>query len=126
MKRPRLKKIDVYIGMWGLVLVALSLWFRDVSIFFGTLIGSALAFANWVGYRALMRRVLTSTRRGRFAVLFGLKTIIMFGIVAAIVFSRRVHVLAFIVGLSSLFLGIVTHSIRLALDGGEAVVEEDY
>lgn len=128
MMSHRLKTIDTYILLWGALLTGTAsfLWMWNLEIFAGTFIGAFLAFVNWVGFRFLMSRLLHAKNRARFAVLLGMKSIAILAVVAVVVLYVPINMLAFIVGLSSLFLGIFTHSIRLAISGGETATKEDF
>lgn len=122
----RLKTIDYHILLWGALLTGASYFVWDLKIFAGAFIGSLLAVVNWVGFRYLMSKLLHAKNRARFAVLLGGKSIAILGIVALVVLYVPINMLAFIAGLSSLFLGIFTHSIRLAVSGGETATKEDF
>lgn len=122
----RLKDIDIYILLWGALLTGIASFLWNMEIFAGAFVGAFLAFANWVGFRHLMSRLLVAKNRVRIAVLLGIKSIAILGVVALVVLYVPINMLAFIAGLSSLFLGIFTHSIRLAVSGGETATKEDF
>ena len=122
----RLKTIDLNILLCGTLLTGTASFLWNLEIFVGAFLGSFLAFVNWVGFRLLMSKLLTAKNRARFAILLGIKTIAILAIVAVVVLYVPINMLAFIAGLSSLFLGIFTHSIRLAISGGETATKEDF
>ncbi len=126
MEDRRLKKIDFVVLTWGVLLSAGASFFWDLHILLGAVIGATLAFGNWIGFRYLMQRLLSGKNRVRFAVLLAGKSFAILGIVSLLVLYAPLNMIAFVIGLSSLFLGIFTHSIRLLIAGGEAVYKEDF
>ncbi len=73
-----------------------------------------------------MLRLLTAkSGRGRIGVLLGLKTLMIFVAVAVVLILLPVHIVAFIIGLSSLVVGIMTQSFFQMLSEGEAVLKKD-
>ena len=84
-----------------------------------------MAFLNWVSFRYLVQRLTTSKRRGRIALILGVKTLVVLGVVALIVLYLPIEPLAFIIGLSTLFLGIVTLSFIHTDSRNEVALEED-
>ncbi|MCP4198350.1 MAG: hypothetical protein GY762_14465 [Proteobacteria bacterium] len=125
MDRHHLKKIDFFIAAFGAVATCLSVFFLDLSIFLGAALGSLMAFFNWVSFRYLVHRLTTSKKRGRIALILGGKTLAVLGLVAVIVLFLPVHALAFIIGLSTLFLGIITLSFIHTDGPNEVALEED-
>jgi hypothetical protein len=121
----QLKKIDFYIAAFGVVTTCFSVFFWDLSIFLGTLLGSLMAFFNWLSFRYLVHRMTTSKKRGRVAIILGCKTLAVMGLVALIVLFLPIHALAFVIGLSSLVLGIVTLSLIYTDGQNEVALEED-
>ncbi len=121
----QLKKIDFYIAAFGLVATCFSVFFWDLSIFLGTLLGSLMAFFNWLSFRYLVHRMTTSKKQGRLALILGGKILAVMGLVAVIVLFLPVHPLAFVIGLSSLLLGIVTLSLIYTDGPNEVALEED-
>jgi uncharacterized membrane protein len=125
MDRHQLKKIDFFIAAFGAVATCLSVFFLDLSIFLGTALGSLMAFFNWVSFRYLVHRLTTSKKRGRIALILGGKTLAVLVLVAVIVLFLPIHTLAFIIGLSTLFLGIITLSFIHPDGPNEVALEED-
>jgi hypothetical protein len=125
MDRHQLKKIDFFIAAFGAVATCLSVFFLDLSVFFGVALGSLMAFFNWVSFRYLVHRLTTSKSRGRIALILGGKTLAVLGLVAVIVLFLPVHAVAFIIGLSTLFLGIITLSFIHTDGPNEVALEED-
>ena len=121
MEPHHLKKIDIHVALWGVVLSLSAVFFRDYQIIFGTLLGSLLAIVNWLGFRVITQRFITGAKRGRLAILLVVKTGLMFGAVGVVVFFQPVNIIAFIIGLSSLILGITTHSVRQVSPEGKTV-----
>ncbi len=126
MESHRLKKIDSYVLIWGIALCFFATFFRNQPIFFGVFVGAFIAFFNWVGLRYLMERVIsTDNKQARYGILLAIKAFFVLGVIALIVLFVPIEMLAFLIGLSSLVLGIFTHSIRYALLGGETALKED-
>ncbi len=126
MENRRLKKIDSDIILCGALLCCIATFFWDLQILLGTIIGALLAVANWVGFRYLIARLMTSSHRVRLGILLALKTLAIFGIVSTIVLFAQLSVLAFVIGLSSLVCGIVLHTIRDMFSNGEPTLEEEF
>lgn len=124
---PRdLKKIDLHVAVWGCVLSLGSIFMGDSQIFWGTSSGALLAIVNWFGFRTLAARLVGNARRkGRVAILLVLKTIGIMGAVAAVMLFARINIAALIVGLSSLIIGISSHSIQQAISFKETVLKEE-
>lgn len=125
MNHRLLAKIDLYVIGWGVAIVAGAALFCDLGIFVGALAGAALAAANWLAFRHAGLRFAASGARVRFGVFLAFKTILVFAAVALVVLSKVVSPLAFMLGLSSLVLGIITRSAIAALREGEAALEEE-
>ena len=120
-----LKKIDSYVLGWGVTLCLLAVPFWERSIFFGMLIGAFIASVNWVGFRYLMMRIVEGRNRARYGFLLALKTVLILGAVAVVVMYIPIHTIAFVVGISSLVLGIFTYSLLFALSSNESALKED-
>jgi hypothetical protein len=125
MDRHQLKKIDFFIAAFGVVATCLSVLFLDLSVFLGVALGSLMAYFNWVSFRYLVHRLTKSKNRGRIALILGGKTLAILGLVALIVLFLPIHVLAFIIGLSTLFFGIITLSFIHTDGPNEVALEED-
>ena len=125
MDNRQLMKIDFSIAAFGAVAVCVSVFFWDLPIFLGTFLGALMAFLNWKSFRYIMRRLTTSKKHGRVALILGAKTLAVLGSVALIVMFVPIDPVAFIIGLSTLFLGIVTLSFIHTGNRSGIALEED-
>ncbi len=125
MEHRLLGKIDLYVFLWGAVITLASLLLRDVPIFLGALAGSVLAALNWLGFRWVGVRMAATGSKKRFAVSLALKTIAILVAVVLVLGTGRVSPVAFLVGLSSLVLGILTRSAHRALTDDNATLREE-
>ncbi len=125
MEHRLLGKIDLYVFLWGAVITLASLLLRDVPIFLGALAGSVLAALNWLGFRWVGVRMAATGNKKRFAVFLAIKTIAILVAVVLVLGTGRVSPVAFLVGLSSLVLGILTRSAHRALTDDNATLREE-
>lgn len=125
MNHRLLAKIDLYVIGWGVAIAVGAALFRDLEIFVGALAGAALAAANWLGFRHAGLRFAATGAKVRFGVFLAVKTLVVFAAVALVILSKVVSPLAFMLGLSSLVLGIITRSAIAAFKEGEAALEEE-
>ncbi|MCP4604910.1 MAG: hypothetical protein GY847_31045 [Proteobacteria bacterium] len=125
METHRLNKVDAFVGTWGAVLCLFATYFWNWQILLGTFLGALFAFVNWTGFKYLMTRMVAARNQVRYGFFLAIKTVLILSIVALTVLFAPINMIAFIVGLSSLILGIFTHSIRIALLTGEAALKED-
>ena len=125
MERRLLEKIDLYVFLWGLVITLASLFFEDVPILLGALSGSVLAALNWLGFRWVGVRMAATGNKKRFGVFLAIKTIAILVAVVLVLGTGRVSPVAFLVGLSSLVLGILTRSAHRALTEDSAALREE-
>jgi len=101
--------------LWLTVLaVAASVFFWDLGVFLGVLLGGAIAVANlWVLRRIVDAGARASTRRqGLLTALFFVKFGAMIGLVYVAVVHAPMSVGAFLVGISVAFAGVVVESVR--------------
>jgi hypothetical protein len=125
MERRLLGKIDLYVFLWGAVITLASLFLRDVPIFLGAFAGSVLAALNWLGFRWVGVRMAAAGNKKRFGIFLAIKTLAILVAVVLVLGTGRVEPVAFLVGLSSLVLGILTRSGHLALTEGSAAMREE-
>ena len=125
MERRLLEKIDLYVFLWGAVITLSSTLFWDIPIFLGALAGSVLAAFNWLGFRWVGVRMAATGNKKRFGVFLAIKTIGILVAVALVMGTGRVSPIAFLVGLSSLVLGILARSAHQALTQGNAALREE-
>ena len=120
-----LKKIDFYVAAIGALTTCLAGFFWNAHIFLGALAGSVLAILNWIGFRYLVSRLIEGRNRTRAGLLLALKFLAILAAVSVVLLTVPINVIAFIMGISSLFLGIVTHAVCQALRPDSAALEED-
>ncbi len=125
MERRLLEKIDLYVFLWGAVITVSSTLFWDIPIFLGALAGSVLAAFNWLGFRWVGVRMAATGNKKRFGVFLAIKTIGILVAVALVMGTGSVSPIAFLVGLSSLVLGILARSAHQALTQGNAALREE-
>ena len=125
MERRLLEKIDLYVFLWGAVITLSSTLLWDIPIFLGALAGSVLAALNWLGFRWVGVRMAATGNKKRFGVFLAIKTIGILVAVALVMSFGRVSPIAFLVGLSSLVLGILARSAHQALTQGNAALREE-
>jgi hypothetical protein len=114
MDRPQTTRIDKYIALWGIVFICSSLIFDQFSIFLGVGLGVLLAIANWFALKHLGLKVMASGTKlkARFGIFLALKSTLLFGAVVAVLLFAPVHPVALVVGISSLLMGVLTHTIQ--------------
>jgi F0F1-type ATP synthase assembly protein I len=126
MEHRQLKRTDLYIGAFGMILSSASLFWGDGQIFLSTFIGFSIAFINWIGFRVLLEKLLDNkSRKGRVGMYMGLKSLAMLGIVSLVLTVLPIHMIAFVVGISSLPIGISANSFVYGLRGNEILMEEE-
>ncbi len=129
MESRQLKKIDYFVLIWGAILSSGSSFLWNKSIFLGVFIGAVLASINWVGFRFFMTRLMNdkTKKRVHYGIALAVKTLVIFVLVALIIVYVPVNKIAFVVGLSSLMLGIFTCSFVSVLSGkGDVAMEKDF
>jgi len=127
MDRRLLTKIDLYVMVWGTAICLGSLFWRDLPVFIGALVGAVLATANWIGFRWAGVRMAATGNKSRFGVFLAVKTLVVMAAVVLVltVFARSVSPIAFMIGISSLVLGILSRGAHQALIEGGAALRED-
>ncbi len=125
MERRLLRKIDLYVFLWGAMITIASTLFGDVPIFLGALAGSVLAALNWLGFRWAGIRMAAAGSKKRFGIFLAIKTLAILVAVVLVMGTGRVSPVAFLIGLSSLVLGILTRSVHQGLSEGSAALREE-
>ena len=125
MDRLPVRKIDIYILLWGMIVCSVSAILRDLSIFLGALCGVVLAVSNWFVLRHLGMKMIAPDKgkKARLGIFLALKTSLMLGAVIAVLVLLPVHPVSFVVGISSLILGVLTHSVHQVFSGTETAVK---
>jgi len=118
------RRVDVHVAVWGVVIVVGSLLFADRSILLGALAGAVLALVNWLGFRWAAVRLALVAQRGRFMLFLALKSGAVLGAVTLVLWTRLVHPLAFAAGLSALVAGVISRFLAEALVEGAAALGE--
>ena len=125
MERRLLGMIDVYVLLWGAVITLASLFLKDGPVFLGALSGSVLATLNWLGFRWVGVRMAVAGNKKRFGIFLAIKSVAIIVAIVLVLGAERVAPVAFLVGLSSLVLGILTWSGHRALTEGSAALREE-
>ena len=106
--------------LWLSAIVVLgSVFFLDVAVFVGALLGSGLAVANFW----LLRRIVEagaradSRRQGFLSLLFLVNFAAMVGVVYVAVVHAPIDMIAFLVGISSAVAAALFESLRLGRQG---------
>ncbi len=120
----------MYVVLWGVLLTCLSMIFKELSVYLGVLAGAVLAGGNWILMRHIGHKLVTSTdidegKGARLGLFLALKTVLMFGAVVAVLMFVPINTIAFVVGLSSLILGVLTHSVHQIFTQGRATVKRE-
>lgn len=119
------KRLDVFVASWGVIISLAALFFSELPIFIGALLGAVVAFINWISFRYLALKISISKKRTRLYILLGLKSVLVLAVVAAIILAGGVNGYGFVFGISSLVLGIVTFSCIQAFEKDEITVKEE-
>jgi len=125
MSRQLLTKIDFYVVGWGVLIVIGSAFFRDLQVFAGAAFGAALAAINWFGFSYLGLRFAATGAKTKFAIFLAAKTLLVFAAIGVVLLAKIVSPLAFMTGISSLVLGIITRSAIAALAEGDTALKEE-
>jgi len=88
--------------------------FAKLSISLGVGLGVLLATGNWFVLRHLGLKMIApgDKSKARLGIFLALKSTAMLGAVILVLVFVPVHPVAFVVGISSLILGVMTHSIH--------------
>ena len=125
MNRQLLTKIDVYVIGWGVAFTVGAAFFRDLAVFGGVAAGAVLAAVNWLGFRYLGLRFAATGAKAKFGIFLAAKTLLIFGAIGLVLVAKIVSPFAFMIGLSSLVLGIITRSAIAALTEGDTALKEE-
>ena len=112
MSRKALKRIDLLIIVYAVALCTGAWIFYDLRIFLSVLAGTAIAFLNWIMSRRLGVKLIMEEHRNRITVLIAIKMVLIFGVILAVLVFTSIEHIAFMIGLSSLVLGIVSEGVR--------------
>ena len=122
----RLRYVDLYILIWGLLIGMIGFFAFNGRVALGALIGTTVSYINWVMFRVFVPKLFHSNSKStlRTAILLGGKLVLLAGVIAAIFYLVPMNRFAFVLGFSTLILGIFTHAFREILRGEEPVAEE--
>lgn len=127
MDQKLLARIDPHVIGWGVLISLVSVILFDLHVALSVGIGAVIAIANWVGFRWIGGKIVSSDgqHRARYAVLLAVKMAIVLAAIGLVLKTGKVEVLAFLIGLSALVLGVLSRSAMLALMGGEPPLREE-
>ena len=130
MTHHQITRIDIFIVLWGVLLTCLSMIFKELSVYLGVLLGAVLAGGNWFMLRHIGQKLIATddadgNAGARWGLFLALKSMVMLGAVVVVVVFVPVNAIAFVVGLSSLILGVLTHSIQQVFTQGRATVKRE-
>jgi hypothetical protein len=108
----RIERITLYVAGCGIVLSALAFLVGGLDVFVASAIGAAVSTANWVFLRWLLKRIVRAGIKERrvLMVLLGGKMAIVLSVCWWLLWQFDLHPLGFVVGLSSLAVGIFVGS----------------
>jgi hypothetical protein len=119
----RLTKIDAHIAVWGAVAVAVTTVVGGTGMVVSALIGAVLAVVNWIAFRTLAVRMVSSSHKLGFGLFLAAKTLVVLGGIALLFAFLPLYPVAFIAGMAGLFLGILTSTICHSLKQTESTME---
>lgn len=119
----RLTKIDIHIAVWGALATATATLMGGRAMLPGALLGAVLASLNWLAFRTLVIRMADSAQKLGLGLLLAVKTIAVLVAIALMLKYLPIHPVAFLAGMSGLFLGIVTSTIAGALRPADSALE---
>lgn len=120
-----LKKIDYFIGSYAVVLCVGAISIFGSHIFWGVLIGSIVSLVNWIVLRWIGVRLVLAANKQRFAIFLGFKSVLTLGLILAILSASIVEPIAFLIGLSTLVLGVLSKGAVDAIAEGDKILREE-
>lgn len=100
--------IAIYTAVLGLPAIGLG-----ADAMAGVLVGGALTYFNFLWFASIIRKLITGESKPKiFAIKAALKIILMYGAVGLIVGFGVVNVVAFLVGISALFISVPVAALR--------------
>jgi len=103
-------------GLFGLVVVAGSLFWRSWAISLGVVAGVLLALVNFWAQRRLVGSMIQNHQRGAAAGLFVAKLGILFGVLYALIAVAELDAIALMAGFSVLVVAITTSGYGMGAD----------
>ncbi|MBN2343584.1 MAG: ATP synthase subunit I [Deltaproteobacteria bacterium] len=120
-----LKKIDIFIVGYGVLLCAGAAVLFDLSVFYSVLAGAAIALLNWLATRWLGIRMIMTASKHKMALLMGAKTIVTLSLIGVVFTYTSVRPIAFLLGLSALVVGVLSNSAVEAIAEGDKALREE-
>jgi len=105
-----LHRVDLIALGYGAILCAGAYFIFGFEAFRSVLVGVAVAQGNWTVFRRVGLKVAASGNKSRLMAFVGIKFVLILGLIALILATRIASPLPFMVGISSLMLGVFTHS----------------
>lgn len=107
--RRTLDLITRFVVIGSALLVSISFLVGGVDMGVGAVAGGTFATLNWMAMRWIGQRIVVANPRGRvvLGLLLAVKMFISLGVVAAILATRLIDPIGFVVGFSGLIVGIV-------------------
>ncbi|MBN2716228.1 MAG: hypothetical protein JXX14_10265 [Deltaproteobacteria bacterium] len=112
MSQKTLKKIDLLLILYAVILCFGAFFFYDNRSLLSVAAGAAVAFVNWVLSRRLGVKLIFGEHQQRVAILLSIKMLVVIGVIVSILAFTPVEPVAFMIGLSVLVMGILTQGIR--------------
>jgi hypothetical protein len=126
MNHNDLRKIDYWVLGFGLIAITFAVVISETTAFFSTLWGAVLALVNWMFFRYLGPRMGFAQNNIGFGLVIGMKTILMLAIIAISYVLFRFDLVWFMVGISSLFAGIVGCSLMPLFKRGDEILKKEH
>ena len=116
-------RTTTYVAAFGVLLSALA-FVASVHAGVGALVGAVIALLDWVALRFLGQRMLASQGGGRTMLSLALiaKMGLVLGVCAAVLMTRRIDPIGFLVGISALAAGVLVGSFHQALSAPASAV----
>jgi hypothetical protein len=107
----KLKRIKIISSISFLVIVIISLFFKDRQITYGLILGSILITSNFFVLETLIKKIIQTQRIKLIYIgLYLIKITVLFGGCFIIIKYLKINKLAFVIGLSSLIFSILLES----------------
>ncbi len=125
MNHHNLRKIDYWVGGFGLIAIAFAIVISGTTAFFSTLWGATLALVNWMILRYLGPRMAVAKSKLGLGFVVVAKTIVILGIIVSSYVLFRFHLLWFMVGISSLIGGVIGYSLMQIFKKGDQLLKKE-
>ncbi|MGE0786471.1 MAG: hypothetical protein AB7S26_12445 [Sandaracinaceae bacterium] len=119
LRRDTLNLISRFVLVGSALLIAFAFVLGGVQVGLGAIAGGVFAILDWTALRWLGERLMVANPRGRtlLGLLLAAKMALSLGAVAAILATRMVDPIGFVVGFSGLVVGIIC-GVFLSAGGG--------